>query len=103
MELPTTTPIPRSKTNIGQFVYDVDTLTTTLTGSAGQSIYIVGNPFVCHLDVDAFMAGNSVIKNVKIANIEDNPNAEYAQSVELDSGSKIAPTQSFFVETTVPV
>ncbi len=100
--LPGTIDLPRNKTKIGSFVYDEDTLTTVLNGISGQTVFVVGNPFVCHLDVDAFKTYNDIVKSVKVADIENNPNAEYSQSTELGSGAKIAPTRSFFVETNTP-
>lgn len=94
--------INREDGNIGRFVYDTDTLSVSLTGQKNQNIYVVGNPFVCHLDVDAFRTYNDIVKSVKVADIENNPNAEYSQSTELGNGAKIAPTRSFFVETNTP-
>ena len=97
-----TSTINRIAENIGRFAFDSDTLHVTLSGVTGQATYVVGNPFVCHLDVDAFKTYNDIVKSVKVADIENNPNAEYSQSTELGSGAKIAPTRSFFVETNTP-
>lgn len=91
--------INRDSENIGRFVYDSDTLEVSLTGGSNQEVYVVGNPFICHLDVDAFKALNSNVISVKAIDLENNSNADYAQSTELKGGAKIAPMQSFFVRT----
>ena len=99
-EQPTQVRINRVSENIGRFAYESDTLEISLTGSSDQEAYVVGNPFICHLDVDAFKALNTNVVSVKAVELEDNPNADYTQSVELSNGAKIAPMQSFFVQTT---
>lgn len=98
--------IKRNESNIGKFAYDTDTLAVSIKGIKGQNIYVVGNPFVCHLDVDAFLqneTNSSVVKTMKISDVSTNANAEYDLCTELGNGSKIAPTRSFFIETIAPI
>lgn len=96
--------IKREQENIGRFAYDTDTLSISLEGDKEQSIYVVGNPFVCHLNVDAFLqneANSSVVKSIRVCDIAGDAN--YDKSTELGSGAKIAPTSSFFIETVTPL
>lgn len=107
--LPSVVAINRDTLHIGRFSYDTDTLSVTLNGQTGQSIYVVGNPFVSHLNISMFLEHNSSILKpfVKVNNdLENNPNSNYNSTLtELvaSDNAKIAPTHSFFVETLTPV
>lgn len=103
--LPIKTNIVRDKAGIGRFVYASDT-TVSIAGMEGQNTYVVGNPFVCSLDVEAFLGNKhnaSVLEPFVRVNddTEKNPSAEYELSSTVTAG-KIAPAKSFFVKTLLP-
>ena len=100
--LPIMTNIERDKANVGRFTYTSDT-TITISGAEGQSIYVIGNPFVCSLNVDSFLNENSsIIESIRINNdVEANPSADYELSSNVSTGV-IAPSKSFFVKTILP-
>lgn len=103
--LPIMTNIVRDKVNIGKFAYTVDT-TAVITGVEGQSNYIVGNPYVCSLDVEAFLNNKhnaSVLESfIRVNNdMKENPGAEYELSSTITTGT-IPPAKSFFVKALSP-
>ena len=107
VESSATVPILRDKDGIGKFVYDTDTLQATITGKAGQTRYLLGNPFVCHLDVSAFLnnSHNSAVLKpfIKVNDdLTNNPGSDYDKLNEIsanDLSAKVTSSQSFFVET----
>lgn len=109
-ELAATVSIPRVDKEIGRFVYESEMLQATLSGKTEQTAYLVGNPFISHLNVSAFLMNEhnaSVLKSFVRINddLANNPNADYNQLAIINSddvSAKVPPTQSFFVEPLVP-
>lgn len=110
IELSGTIVIPRDMSKVGKLAYDADTLQSTLTGKTEQTRYLLGNPFVSHLNVAAFLSNShnsSVLKPfIKVnSNIVGNSVVDYDKLTEVsanDLSAKVAPTQSFFVEALQP-
>ena len=97
--------ISRQTNHIGRFIYENDdrtapeTLMLTLTGEKLQTHYLLGNPFMAHLDIAKLIAGNSNIKAVKIYGGETaNANIDVNSIVSRYSGL-LAPTEAFFIVT----
>lgn len=110
IELSGTIVIPRDMSKVGKFTYDADTLQSTITGKAEQTRYLLGNPFVSHLNVAAFLSNShnsSVLKPfIKVNNnMAGNLEVDYEKLTEIsanDLSAKVALTQSFFVEALQP-
>lgn len=97
------TSISRSN-NVGRFVYEnenrvmpdeyIDTIKV-----AGKYL-VVGNPFMCHLDVGAFIDVNGLDKDyVRVyRNATTNPNIAPAQTEQLGRNGKVAPMEAFIIE-----
>lgn len=107
--------------NTGRFIYeDADSkfsgfpyymkVKNIKTGD-GHNVYLVGNPFMSHIDVAKFLEGNeTLITSVKVYNVNTNTNTNVIANPDgegilvSDSESKeyeyIAPMQSFFVTMT---
>lgn len=103
--MPIMTKIVRDKVKIGKFAYESDTI-VSINGMEGQNYYVVGNPFACSLDIEAFLNNKhnaSILEPFIRVNddIEKNPNAEYELSSTLTTG-KVGPAKSFFVKTQLP-
>lgn len=75
-------------------------LSVTLTAEESTSHFLVGNPFMSHIDVKAFMAGNKNVQSIKIydGNTANTVVAVDAQLLGTADITSIAPMQSFFVE-----
>ena len=105
--LPIKINIKRVKENMGRLTFTSDS-TVVLRGNAGQYSYLVGNPFMSHLNVTKFLSENSgkLHSYIKInKDLVNNPKAEYAKLESINSSdisANIAPGQAFFVELLTP-
>lgn len=86
---------------VNRTVYEgVLPLTITLSAPKATKYFLIGNPFMSHIDVAAFMKGNSGIAAVKVYDGNTN-NTVVAVDGQLLSNANgltaIAPMQSFFV------
>lgn len=83
-----------------------DPITISLTESATKDYYLVGNPFMAHLNMKEFLEGNSEVIEPKYWAVDDgvqniavvNPNDDSWITVNENSTAKVAPLQSFFVQ-----
>ncbi len=80
-------------------------VTSTVSAAAPGRYFMVGNPFMAHLDMAAFLADNSAVINAKywVMNSEGQACAIYNESTgsfesTLDDPALVAPLQGFFVE-----
>lgn len=80
-------------------------LNMNVSNETSGHVFVIGNPFPCHLNVSKFIAGNDGLKNfVKIYN-GDSRNASVLYNDYLvtlsaaDTTMQIDPTEAFFVET----
>ncbi len=80
-----------------------DTITVTISESANDEYYLVGNPFMAHLDMEAFFDGNTNLQRTYW--LVDNDSQTVATGTEEDLTSNnsnadntVAPLQSFFVK-----
>lgn len=105
--------------NTGRFIYeDADStfsgfpyymkVKNIKTGD-GHNVYLVGNPFMAHINVEEFLRENSWITSVKVydgntnTNVIANPDGEdgiLVSNNESNGYAYIAPMQSFFVTMT---
>lgn len=82
----------------------VKDFTVPLGESADGQYYLVGNPFMAHLDMNAFFNGNTDLKRKYWLVTNDNQSAAVGTgdgswvTVDGNSTAKIAPLQSFFVQ-----
>lgn len=82
-----------------------DPIKISLTESATKDYYLVGNPFMAHLDMDAFLKGNNEVIEPKYWAVDDgvqdvavvNPDTDEGWITQ-DNATSIAPLQSFFVK-----
>lgn len=93
--------------NQGRFIYEntagkypQDGYTMTV-GTVG-TLFVVGNPFMCHLKISEFYAANENVSQVKVYDPENpaDPNLTPANATLIDPNdtlSCIAPMQSFFI------
>lgn len=106
LSVPAPASITRTVSKIGRFIYEDETnsasgtLTLALTNEKSYNTFIVGNPFMAHLDIAEVIAGNPNVRTIKVYRGETN-NAE-VESGKLPSKSSglIAPMESFFIVTT---
>lgn len=78
----------------------------TLSETAHGDYYLVGNPFMAHLNMKEFLEGNSEVIEPKYWAVDDgvqniavvNPNDDSWITVNENSTAKVAPLQSFFVQ-----
>lgn len=97
--------INRRTNHIGRFIYENDnrtapaTLMLTLTGEKLQTHYLLGNPFMAHLDIAKLIAGNSNIKAVKRYGGETENASINVNSIISRYSGLIAPTEAFFIVT----
>lgn len=81
-------------------------ITVTLNANGDNPYYLVGNPFMAHLDMSAFIKGNEGVIEPKYWAVADgvqniavvNPNDDSWVTVDDNATAKIAPLQSFFVQ-----
>lgn len=84
---------------------EVKEFTVPLDESADGQYYLVGNPFMAHLDMDAFLKGNSEVIEPKYWVVNDgvqniavvDPDNDEGWTTQ-DDATTIAPLQSFFVQ-----
>lgn len=93
-----------TRTNVGRFIYDGNSLpiSVTLTNKESGTVFLAGNPFMSHIDIAVFLAGNSGITSVKVYDGNSSNSLILADGQLLSSEvdyTKIAPMQSFFVTT----
>lgn len=92
-----------TRTNTGHFIYEGNSfpITVTLTNDAAGTTFLAGNPFMSHIDIAAFLAGNQTITSVKVYDGNTSNSLILSDGQLLansDAGyTKIAPMQSFFV------
>lgn len=109
---PTKDSIDTPRENPGQFIFPhekgqdlMDGFDVTLTVSEPSTVFAIANPFMCHLDVDSLLhenEGKNVLRIKINKDLENNPNSDFASCANLESGDKIAPCTSFFVELGSP-
>lgn len=107
---PETDPITRTNANK---LHITDLSKETLTSisvplkvNGDNPYYLVGNPFMAHLDMNAFIKGNEGVIEPKYWAVADgvqniavvNPNDDSWITVNENSTAKVAPLQSFFVQ-----
>lgn len=91
----------------GRFIYENEgntatfPVSVTLTNQQPGTVFLAGNPFMSHIDVNKFLAGNTGITSVKVYD-GNTTNSMILADGDLLSGeasgySQIAPMQSFFV------
>lgn len=91
-------------TDIGQATEGAP-IKVELSESATKDYYLVGNPFMAHLDMDAFLEGNSEVIKPKYWAVDDgvqniavvDPNTGTGWTTQ-EGATTIAPLQSFFVQ-----
>ena len=102
-------PITREKANAGRFIYEDKDSTVTFPytmkfragGMETSKVFLVGNPFMSHIDLNEFFKVNKHIVDVKVGN--ENSYASIVRPSEDGTSSNttgpttIAPMQSFFV------
>ena len=92
-------------TDIGQATEGVP-IKVELSESATKDYYLVGNPFMAHLDMSTFIEKNEGVIEPKYWAVDDgvqdvavvNPDADSWISVGENSTATVAPLQSFFVQ-----
>lgn len=96
---------PRSE-NKGRFLCSIaDALSTSIVNKVAGHVFVVGNPFPCHLNVAKFIAGNTGLKDFVKVYTGDSRNSsilynEYLTTLSAsDTIMQIAPMEAFFVET----
>ena len=105
---PETEPITRTNAN-KLHITDLSKETVTsisvpLKVNGDNPYYLVGNPFMAHLDMDAFFTGNSNLERKYWLVTDENQTAAVGTgdgswvTVDGNSTAKIAPLQSFFVQ-----
>lgn len=80
-------------------------ITVELSESATKDYYLVGNPFMAHLDMNAFLEGNSEVIEPKYWAVDDgiqniavvDPDTDTSWTTQ-GGATTIAPLQSFFVQ-----
>lgn len=83
-----------------------DPIKIILSETAHGGYYLVGNPFMAHLNMKEFLEGNSEVIEPKYWAVDDgvqniavvNPNDDSWITVNENSTAKVAPLQSFFVQ-----
>lgn len=82
-----------------------DPITISLTESATKDYYLVGNPFMAHLNMKEFLEGNSEVIEPKYWAVDDGVQNIAVVDPDNDEGwttqegaTTIAPLQSFFVQ-----
>lgn len=81
-------------------------ISVTLEANGNNPYYLVGNPFMAHLNMKEFLEGNSEVIEPKYWAVDDgvqniavvNPNDDSWITVNENSTAKVAPLQSFFVQ-----
>lgn len=97
-----------TRVNAGRFIYENNTstvsfpLTVTLTNMEEGTVFLAGNPFMSHIDVQKFLDGNTGITSVKVydgntTNSMISADGELLSSDGTPGYDRIAPMQSFFV------
>ena len=84
----------------------VTSISVPLKANGNNPYYLVGNPFMAHLDMSAFIKGNEGVIEPKYWAVADgvqniavvNPNDDSWITVNENSTAKVAPLQSFFVQ-----
>lgn len=105
---PETDPITRTNAN-KLHVTDLNAvatnpITVTLEANGDNPYYLVGNPFMAHLDMDAFFDGNTDLERKYWLVTDGNQTAAVGTgdgswvTVDGSSTPKVAPLQSFFVQ-----
>lgn len=99
--------VQRTNTNIGKFAAIPSATGTSFTlknTKASGMVFLMGNPFMTHIDVDRFVKGNSNVVEVRVCrNGSFDPNRSIdvqTVSSKMRSGLLIAPMEAFFVVTT---
>lgn len=102
-------PITRSS-QTGRFIYEnpdgsarTFPFTVTATNQKPGNTFLVGNPFMAHININAFLQANSSITSIKVYDGNSNNSLIKIDGQLVSNGSNythIAPMQSFFV--TVP-
>lgn len=84
----------------------VTSISVPLKANGNNPYYLVGNPFMAHLNMKEFLEGNSEVIEPKYWAVDDgvqniavvNPNDDSWITVNENSTAKVAPLQSFFVQ-----
>ena len=102
--------ITREKANAGRFIYEDKDSTVTFPytmkfragGMEASKVFLVGNPFMSHIDLKEFFEENKHIVDVKVGKDSNNYTSiirpsEDGTSLNTTEPTTIAPMQSFFV------
>ena len=110
---PSGAPLTLTRDNPNQFIFPHDKgsaikdFQSRISLPSASQVFVVSNPFMCHLDVDAFLVKNPDVKYVRVNdNMLDNPYSDYdgelLTTYTAGSGGRIRPTQVFFAELQTP-
>lgn len=84
------------------FGEDEDEMTVNLTTGEAGNVFLVGNPFMAHINIKKFLETNSDVTGVKVYDGNANNSAILCDGdllTNADGWTGIAPMQSFFVTT----
>lgn len=92
--------INRAAENIGQFAMTLPG-TVTLNNKESGTVFLMGNPFMAHLDVSKLMGANSGIEEIRVCNGSSYNRNETVESQTVSSKNNsnllVAPMEAFFV------
>lgn len=100
-----------TRTLPGRFIYENSSNTATMpitvnaTNKALGTTFLVGNPFMTHINISQFLTDNPTITSVKVYDGNSNNSVIKADGQLLTNGASfqyIAPMQSFFVTVNLP-
>lgn len=100
-----------TRTSPGRFIYENSSGTGTMpvtvnaTNKAAGTTFLVGNPFMTHINIAQFLTDNPSITSVKVYDGNSNNSVIKADGQLLTNGSSfstIAPMQSVFVTVGIP-
>lgn len=98
---------PRTENTGHLLCATTEMFSTNIVNKTAGHIFVVGNPFPCHLNVAKFIAGNTGLKNfVKVYEGDSrNPSVLYNEYLTTlsasDTTKQVGSTEAFFVETEV--
>lgn len=100
-----------TRTLPGRFIYENSSGTATLpvtvsaTNKAAGTTFLIGNPFMTHINISQFMTDNPAVTSIKVYDGNSNNSVIKADGQLLTNGSSfqyIAPMQSFFATINSP-
>lgn len=93
--------ISRNSADVGRFIYEDDSRSVsfpyhvTLENKRPTTMFLAGNPFMAHINVEKFLAANPAVKAIKV--VVKNGD-KYTYNTNNTGLTQIAPTQAFLVE-----